>query len=123
MATLLPRAFDQYACNNRTNLSQLVDAALSELMQHPERSYLLVETLCSAPTDKRTTFTVRYNALQRAWDIYSTRAADNRAFQYKSTKFTRDAVRQMIQQNYCRVMVQTAHYPYYYLSSQINLFA
>jgi hypothetical protein len=122
MATLLPRAFDQYACNNRTDLSQLVDAALSELMMHPERSYLMVQTLCNAPSDKPTTFTVRYNAQQRAWDVYSTRAGVNRSFQYKSTQFARGAVRQMIQQNYCRVMVQTKHYPYYYLSSQINLF-
>ena len=121
-ATLLHQAFDQYACNNRTNMSQLIESALTELMTYPEQAYLEVRTICNGPPDKPTNFSVRYDPTRSAWQVGSVRASERRAMQFRSTEFVRRAITQMIRQNYCHVTVQTRNYTYHYQSSEMNLF-
>lgn len=122
-ATALRDAFDQYASNDRTNLSQLIESTLLELMTYPERAFLEVQTICNGGTsDKPTSFVVRYDPQQRAWQVGSQTGGEARAFQLRSVEFVRSAVAQMIRQNFCRVTVQTHHYVYHYNSTDLNLF-
>lgn len=121
--TSLHMSFPNYACNQRTDLKQLIQAGLRACMDSPRHAWMSMSTVNNDPTEPCMTITVTYDEQLAVWHFFASRGPWQRTYSYSICSMLTSQLLQFARSNFVRVTVQTEHDTYHYTSKDLNIFS